>query len=232
MRVLITISDKYMHLLRGFVHLFNKYWGTNTKALICHYSDLPFTPTPNFETFKIGDQELYPFKKWSDGLIKVLESIDDEVFVLMLEDYWINRMVNAEMIMDLYAYMKSRDDLLKIDLMNDRLYAGGMRDYASLGYIDLIISDPNSAYHMSLMTGLWRRDNMLKVLIPNESAHEIETIGTTRVREQHSDLIVLGTRQAPLRHAVDIVRSLKVDEVNLKSLHKHDADEIKGLGFI
>lgn len=62
MRVLVTTSDKYMHLLRGFVHLFNKYWGESTKALICHYSDLPFVPTPNFETYKIGEQADYPFK--------------------------------------------------------------------------------------------------------------------------------------------------------------------------
>ena len=88
---------------------------------------------------------------------------------------------------------------------------------------------PGSPYHMSLMTGVWRKDNMRKVLINNESPHDIELAGTTRASHEQ-DLVVLGTRQWPVRHTLGL-RGGDHSSLNLSELKPKDVDEMRKLGY-
>jgi hypothetical protein len=124
----------------------------------------------------------------------------------MLDDQWIIREVNTWAVTNLFMYANDHPNVLKIDLATDRLYANagqaylyGANTYDRVSYLDLIRSDRHSPYHMSLWGGIWSVDNLLGVLVPGETAQEIETEGTTRLSERE-DLLVLGTRQAPCLH--------------------------------
>jgi len=200
-------SDNYLPAIQTFTYLFNKYYYGEANSLIdCVISG--FSP-PNFELsypyrfVSVGDQSDFPFNKWSDALYITLEQVlerADEIVLIMLEDYWLTRPVQASNIEILVDYMHNHPDVLKIDLCADRLYALGTdMNYDTVGHFDLIKSNPKSAYHMSLWPGLWRVDNLLKVLIPNESPHDIEITGTSRLAQEHPELIVLGTRQNPMQ---------------------------------
>ena len=230
MKLIVMTSDKHMPLLLPFSYLFNKYWGPDQAVTVCHYTQPNFLLPENFGYFRIGYQADYPFQKWSDSLIRVLNSIEEETVVIMLEDYWLCREVDRQAVADLNDFAIAEKRILKIDLMSDRLYAASMQDYASLGHLDLIKSSPSSAYHMSLMTGIWRVDNLLSVLIPNESAHDIEIRGTTRVREKFEDLLVLGTRQFPVRHP-HVVNSQNPHKIDMTGIHAIDINYIMERGW-
>lgn len=162
--------------------------------------------------------------------MKLLTTIDDEVFTLLLDDYIPVRPVNRVAIKILEDYMIQFKYVIKMDICEDRLYSQGVDlNYGHAAYIDLIKSMPGSPYHMSLWPGIWNRENLLKVLIGGETAQDLEIQGTTRLSHLQ-DLIVLGTRQSPLRIA-NVVRS-DPNNVDLSKVERADLEDMLQQGLI
>ncbi len=207
MQILVFTSNKYLDCLPPFAWLFNKYWGVNQEVVVCGYQKPLMLPS-NFQFFQIAAQE-YPANRWSDALIYTLQKKAQEIFLFLLEDYWLLRTVNVEGVKILKQYMQQHPKILKIDVATDRLYSNGGAtflfnqntvDFAS--YLDLIETSAHTPYNMSLWGGLWRRDLLRKVLTPQETAQQVELQGSTRVDQlmESEGIRVLGTRQAPLIH--------------------------------
>jgi hypothetical protein len=229
--VFVFTSDKYLKSLHGFSYLFNKYWGDDQKVLAFGFSQPEFSLPSNFEYHSIGKQEDYPINKWSNAIISVLQNTDPaQRPIIMLEDYWITRPVNVDVVNAMWVYMRSTVDVLKLDLMTDRLYSQGMTDYGNVGFIDIIKSDPTSAYQMSWMTGLWNPTLLLKYLIPDETPWDVEIYGTPRVAAEPQTL-VLGTRQFPVRHIL-AHRGGDSSKFMLDGLAQADIFELRKMGVI
>jgi hypothetical protein len=210
--------------------LFNKYWSKRTEVLVIGYSEPEFELPDNFHFFSLGSQANYPFNKWSDALHDGLMVVDDEAFVLMLEDYWLTRMTNTHAVQMLYEYALQHTDMLKIDLCGDRLYAlGSDMRYDTRSYLDIVKSMPGSPYHLSLMTGIWRKDNLVRVIKRGESPHDMELIGTTRASHMQ-DLVVVGTRQWPVRHTLGL-RGGDHSQLKLDELHPKDIKELRDKSY-
>ena len=228
----VITSDKYLGALKGFSYLFNKYWGRDQGVIVAGFQAPDFLLPDNFHFHSLGDMADYPVGKWSNALIKLLHDYSKvEVFGLMLEDYWISRPVDRNAISILYWYMKQFKYVLKMDLCADRLYAAGATDYDNCGHLDLMRSDPASQYHMSLMTGLWNRELMLRYLIPDESPWDVELQGTPRVREDAGEVLVLGTRQWPIRHILAHRRG-DPSEMSLDGLKLNDIEYMQDNNLI
>jgi len=225
--------DKYLDALRGFAHFFNKYWSPTQQVIVCGFTPPKFDLPENFTFFSIGKQEDYPVKKWSDGLLHVMDSFPSEKhFVLMLEDYWLCQPVNTDAVSILYRYMVQFDYVIKMDLVGDRRFAGGVMDYGDVAHIPLVKSDPNSAYHSSLMTGIWNADHMRKYIIPDESPWDVELAGTGRLSAFGDELLVLGTKLDPwpVKHIL-AYRSNDPTKLLVQDMSEYDKDEVRGLGY-
>lgn len=230
--VVVVTSDKYLKALRPFSWLFCKYWSRFEPVTVVGFAEPDFDLPGNFSFVSMGPMSSYPVEKWSDALIDFLEDRPAlHHFALMLEDYWLSRPVNTQAVKMLYDYAVQFRHVLKIDLMADRLYAAGMADYNNCGYLDLILSDYKSQYQMSLMTGVWNRDLMLRFLVRNESPWQVELDGTRRVAAAGNDVLVLGTRQAPVRHILAHRRG-NPQELLLDGLKSCDIDEMQSLGIL
>lgn len=232
MDVVVLTSDKYIGALLPFSYLFNKYWSSKQKVIVAGYSPLPFDLPPNFEYRSIGPQSSYPVEKWSDGLIDFLEAYPEIEFpILFLEDMWIVRDVNIRAVEMLRDYMAQFRNVLKMDLGTDRLYSGGMSDYNSCGFIDLVLSDYRSQYSFSLMNGIWNRELMLRFMRRGETPWQAELDGTPRVAAAGNEVLVLGTRQFPVRHILAHRRG-NPSELLLDGIKQCDIDDLKKLGYI
>lgn len=193
MKIFCLTSDKYLNSIKPFSYLIDKYWPKHPKVVVCGFSTPSFSLPNNFSWHSIGKFEDYPFDKWSNAIIKLFtEDFQDETFCLMLEDYWITRPVYHNEIMTLHNFMRDRPEVIKMDLGTDRRYADMVQDYVTYQRIPLLLSNPESAYHMSLMAGLWRRKALLDILVPGESPHQVELEGTIRLRQTKYQ--VIGTR--------------------------------------
>lgn len=234
MRVIVLTSDKYLHAVKVFAHLFQKYWSADQPVLVAGFTPPGFSLPPNFEFHSIGAFADYPFNAWSDGVLDLLEQVRDEAFVLMLEDYWLTRPVDRTAVRMLYDYALQFQNVLRIDLTTDRLYRHGPRypldepDYGYCGYLDLVYSEPTSQYHVSMMPGVWRRDTLRRVLRRGWNPWQVELDGTRAVMQDHPSLLVLGTRQAPVKITLGY-RGGNPGEVNLEGLRSEDVAAVQAL---
>jgi hypothetical protein len=226
-------SDKYLNALRPFMWLWDKYFQSDFEQdnVICGFTPPDFPLSPSFRFYSIGKFEDYPVNRWSNAMLHVLDEVADDTFILLLEDYWLTRPANTGAIKILYDYMRQFRYVLKMDLVGDRLYAHGAdMNYGTVGYLDLIKSMPGSPYHMSLMAGLWNRDLLKKVLIPDETPWDVEISGTTRVSRYDNDILVLGTRQWPMRHTLAF-RGGDHQKLLLHELNPKDVEEMQSFGL-
>lgn len=198
MNIYVTTCDKYLPSLKGFAYLFNKYWYHEQPVTILGFSPPNFPLPPNFYFQSLGTDSDYPVDKWSDALLKFIHlPTTPKEFVLFFEDYWIKSVVNIHMVVRLQDYMHGRGDVLKVDLAGDRAGSENTLDLHRLTDIELVESNPESQYHMSLYVGIWDRDLLKQVLIPNETPWQVELDGTNRLRYK-PDLHVIGTRNMPV----------------------------------
>jgi hypothetical protein len=229
MKVVVLTSDHYLHALQPFSFLFNRYWSPKQSVIVGGFQRPEFMLPSNFEFVSLGPMSDYPLDKWSNALIKLVELLPEEVFVFMLEDYWLTRPVDKEAVKILHDYMYQFKHVIKIDLCADRLYAMKMQPYGWVNRIDLVISDRASPYHMSLMTGLWRREHLLRVLQPNESPWDVEIAGTPRLARM-GDVIVLGTRQWPVKHCL-AYRGGNPEGADVSDIDPKMVKEMRELGY-
>jgi hypothetical protein len=229
-------SDGYLDLLPGFAYLYNKYWGdrlpgVGDQVVVFGFREPEFFLPHNFSFVSLGDQKDYPFNKWSNALLKAMDKCPDDVFCLMLEDYWLVRPVDIEAVNILRRYMLQFQYVIKADLGADRLYAHMADcDYGMAGRLDLVKSTPGSPYHMSLWPGLWSAPNLRQILIPDESPHDLEIVGTQRLSRQPS-LMVVGTRNYPMKISL-ARRQSDPSATSYDGLQPHDIEEMRQKGIL
>lgn len=230
-KIVVTTSDKYLPALRPFAWLMNKYWLPNPQVVVAGFAPPDFDLPDNFEFRSIGKFEDYPINRWTDALRKFLAGFEDEVFVLMLEDYWITRAVDTEAVQILIDYMYQFEYVIKADLCADRLYAHGADlNYGSAGRLDLVKSMPGSPYHMSLMSGAWRKEHLMRHLQPGWTPWDVEIVGTTHLSHDQN-VIVIGCKQWPVKHTLAF-RSGDSSSLLLSEIDDDDVAEMRALGLL
>lgn len=240
-QTIIMTSDRPPNPLRGYIYFWEKYHNFPGQVnVVCGFTKPDFPMPDNFRFVSMGKQEDFPPTRWSERLHAVLADIADDVFMLMLDDYWITRRSDAVGTRMIYDYMHQFKNVIKFDLTTDRLYADGggrylygYNQYDTLGYLDLIKSVPGTPYHLSLWGGMWRKELLDQFLIPGETAQQIELSGTQRLSLVGDEMLVLGTRQSPLRHINAIQGRGWNDDamVGLPSIKRPDFEALKELGY-
>lgn len=232
-RVFVYTCDKYSWLLKGFSRQFNVYWSALQPVVVAGYKRPDFDLPNNFEFYSIAPRD-YGKDKWSTGLIEFLQSVDDEHFVFMLEDYWLVRGVNHQSVSTLHEFCQHHPQVLRMDLTTDRLYTGGMKDFDYVpyyGYNDIIWTPPESSYQCSTQAAIWNRRNLLSVLEPGESGWQMELEKTATNIRNRPDLWVLGTRQYPVRYA-NITNGGDPKTMHLDGLLPQDVEELRKIGAL
>ena len=199
-RVYVVTNQKYQWAMRGFAYLFNKFWSSLQEVTVVTDVEPSFELPPNFKVKSINAGKPLAKEFWSDGLIVMLQNIPDDVFVLMLEDYWLIRKADNVGVDTLADYMRLHKEILRVDLTDDRQYNGHMKDIGAWGHYDLVETPNDSEYQMSLQAGIWSRDLLLSVLRPGLDPHQVELFISPTLHER-DDMRVIGTRQRPVRYA-------------------------------
>jgi hypothetical protein len=229
--IIVTTSDNYLPALKPFAWLAEKYWRGSAQFTIMGFTKPDFPLPDRFKFVSVGKPEDYPIEKWSDAVIDFLKKFKSPYFIFMLEDYWITRDVNIGAVRLAHKYMELHPNILKFDLTGDRLYAGGADlNYDTFGWLDIVLSDRMSAYQMSLMTGLWRRELFLRAMQKGWNPWEVELEGTTKLQGMN-DIDVVGSRQWPIKHTLAF-RSGDSKTLKLEEVKQEDVYSLKRLGYL
>lgn len=219
--VYVTTCDRYSWAMRPFAYLFNTFWSSLQPVTVIGYQSPDFDLPPNFTFYSAGEDGGQ--ERWSDGLIKFLHEQAEDIFVLLLDDYWLNRRVDNSGVSTLADYVAQHPRVLRLDLTTDRLYAGGMFEVESYGHYDILETPQGTPYQMSLQAGIWRKALVLELLTPGLSPWQVELHTSPP-----ASMRVLGTRQNPVRYA-NVFRGGSPDNLlNLEQIPPEHVEYMQG----
>lgn len=243
MRIFIPSSDVTQWALRGCLWLLDKYWPQHPAVLIGGYTPPPFA-LPSYATFlSLGAFRDFPANRWSDGLLRLLESQPDDVFLYTMDDFWLVQEVPDAPVRFLADYLLAHPHIARIDLTSDRANSGHaegaqIEKYRHKGEwhdITIIHTPPRTPYQLSFQTGLWRRSALRQYLTPGESAGETEVRGSNRMTLANAN--VLGTLEAPFKYKIVVQHGrVVIDEpgyqVPAVNIPDDDRAELERLGYL
>lgn len=183
--VYVLTNNNHLWLFPGFTYLWNKYCGSQ---VVVFGFDKPTGLPNNFYFQSLGPQ--LPASKWSNGLLKMLDSIGHLHFILMLEDFWLYQPVDKQRINQAAKLMN--DDVLRIDLSGNRASYKSAVEIAP-GVVETPLGTP---YQMSYQAAIWHKENLRKVLRNGENPWQSEINGSQRI----GNLQVWGTKPAALHY--------------------------------
>lgn len=243
LRIIVPSSDVTLWAAHGMLHQLKKYWPQHPPVLIGGYS-YPAHVFPKGVTFQsLGEFKDYPADKWSDGLIRLLESIPDEIMLISFDDFWLTRPVNDALVRFLAEYLEQHPELARIDLTTDRAnnhyaltpFVEKYRYRGEWHLVNMVACANIAPYMLSFQSGLWRRKALLAYLIPGETAGETEVRGSNRMTLAAAN--VLGTLEAPFRykivvqHGKVVIREPGYQQPPI-SLSDEDLAELDALGYM
>lgn len=246
-RVIVRTCDAYIDALKPFAWLFNKYWSNAQPVLVAGFTPPDFALPSNFEFMSLGTSEQSEARHWSDMTIKLLQAIPDDVFVFMMEDFWLINPVAIDGIDKCIEVARSNADILRIDITGER-YRANLSAHHTVArfeneHIPLIKSYDGMPYQVALCATIYRRSQFLRLLEPQWTPWDVEIRGTNKYRElnPHSP-IVLGVIKPLLDYCNGMKQDPRKFEQGLRGkdavvmqpegLQQKDYFELKELGLI
>lgn len=231
MKTIVLTSNGYLNVLPGFAYLFNKFY-PNQEVTVVRYDVRPPKLPDNFKNFAIGKQDDY---SWSGGLKYYLSQIDDEFVLLMLEDYYLDKLVNKDVIDALIDVIERNKDIVKIDLTDDRLKVEHS-DYKNIKYlsefgvktIKTIQSSINAPFLASVQSAIWRKDFLESILNTKDNAWQFEKNKRTKDYLKKHNGVILGCVNPPMSYVNAVGgEGHKPGEYDLKKMPQWMIDELK-----
>jgi hypothetical protein len=201
MKIYISTANSYLHLIKPFYYLFNKFWSPDQQVTVLGYDEPEFNLPNNFDFISLGKQE-GGIKMWSTDLRKFFESIDDEFFIHTVEDHFLTWPVNFGILSRLISLLD--DNVGRIGLTND-MPNKAYDIYGRCDRYDIIERRQDQQYRLSLLWGIWNREYILKYLEPGLDPHDFEIIAGDKA--MNDGYKILGTvRDYCLHHCQGVRR--------------------------
>jgi len=165
--VLVVSCDKYSDLWQPFFECFRRYW-PDCPYQVYLLSNYEEAGIQGLEVIKTGED-----KSWSENMIKALQQIEHRYIFMFLEDLFLYKPVNNNRVVDLFQWALENDvNYLRMALRRHR---------ADKIYNDKVgIINKGSIYRASTVMALWKKNVLLNLLEPGESAWQFEIEGTVR----------------------------------------------------
>ena len=202
MKIIVTTSDNYHHLLPIFFYLYGKY--CDEPFELVGY-EKPECELPNNYTWvSLGMQG--DKSEWSTDLRRYFEQQPDH-FVWMMEDTFIKSEVGY------FSYFNAG----RIDLTGDVQ----KRENTNDGYI--VTASPFSRYRLSTQPSIWNREFLLKYLKDGLNPWDFETQDP-----KNDGWEIFGYLNPPIKHN-EGVRRFDIYKLNLDGMCQEDIDYINSI---
>jgi len=166
MKIIATTCDEYLHILKGFVYMFNRHWSSSAEVTILGYSVPSFGLPDNFKFISLGEQRKYG-RDWTTALVPFFKQLPNDYFILLLEDIYILD-VNKSLLCEAEKHMAKGADKVYFTI-GSRQGISGETD------ANFNIIHQTGGYRLSLQPSFIRKDYFLKYLNPGKSIWQYET---------------------------------------------------------
>lgn len=181
MKIYVSTCDKYDHLLPGFAHMFNKYWGPDQEVHVLGFRQPPELPA-NFVFHSMEPVETVP---WSTNMRNFFSQIEDDHFIFLFDDYWLTNKIDHNKIAEFENLLVS-DKLAKFDL------TFFLRIYPYDQYKDgFIQSRRNNLFRLSTQPAIWSKAFWMKWINPGLTPWQFEI-----AQNAYDDEVIVGTERS------------------------------------
>ena len=169
MKVVISSYDGYSWLMPIFLHFYKKNWPDN-----------PYQTDFVTETMKIEGENTFCAGRipWADKMIKYLESLEDDVFLLFLEEYILNKKVDTDKIKR--AESLCVDNIGCVRLYDYDGYSRFLIDTKIEGFKEYPLDKP---YAASMQASIWQRKFFIDLLKQGEDIWQSEIGSSKRIHK-------------------------------------------------
>lgn len=219
MKIIVTTSDKYRHIIPIFCFLFNKYWGKQQEVEIVHYAPVPYPLPDNFKLVSLGEQIGGP-ENFSTDLRKYFEK-QDQWFVWMMEDTFLRASVDIKSL----GVLKSLcfDNVGRINLSKETVKQKYYDYLISCRGYDIFENTQTANYRLSTQPSIWNRDFLLKYLTPGLTPWKFET--QSAVNDGYR---ILGMDTAAVPHNEGVTKK-NIYDYNFDRIPQEVVNEMKEL---
>ena len=186
MKIYVTTSNDYVHILKVFSHLFNKFWDPTRKVTIVGFEKEPDFQLPsNFDFVSIGKQ-IYPYEDFCHDMRLFLDIVDDDYFISFEENEFIIKPVNFEILKEFEPYINS--NLGRVDFTrgtSDRSHGilKKRRDY------DIICATQDAELRMCIRGGIWNKKYLLDHCLEKISTYRWEEIASNKSKNDGFNIL-------------------------------------------
>lgn len=236
MKVIITTSDKYFHLLKITCFLLQKNWKNQQFQIVCYNGTLrqiselseemigKLFPSSIFSFYSMGDQS-DTNKDFSNDLRKYFE-LQRGWFTWIFDDTFVRGIDQRKLdILISYTTFRCIDKLGKINLSNDSTKHDHI-PYSTIDGYDIIENTQTALYRLSTQPSIWNKDFLLQYLKPDLSPWDFET------QDSFNDgWKVIGPIDAAIDHNEGVCKRDLYD-YNLSKIEESQIQEMKELKLI
>lgn len=205
MKLIVTTSNNYMHLLQPFAYFFNKYWFERQEVIILCYDKPNFKLPENFEIVSLGNQQDYG-NAWTTALIPFFKSFKDEYFSFILEDFFISNTVNKNLFkLAEEKITTNQADKVFFNFLNNNDYLSHKIDE------NFYLMKPNSRYRTSVHPFIMKTEYFLKYLIPGRTIWQYELVGMEEAKNDNHTILIPSS---------DILYCINAKETGVDNINK------------
>jgi len=160
--IVVISCDKYMDLWMPFFNCFFKYWPDCPYPIYLATNELEY-PDPRIKPIKIGlDQD------YSSNILRILEQVESQWLILWIEDLIIKSKIDTVKILELINLaQKNNVGYLKLSVDTPLVFPHNKKE--------IIAPIPKKVkYRSAIGLALYRKDVLLKLLIPGANAWELD----------------------------------------------------------
>jgi hypothetical protein len=198
MKVLITTSNKYLHLLVPFSTLFNKYWpGQDVTFLGFDNPNIPELPD-NFNYVSLGKQSDFG-TYWTNPIIPYINELEDDYFAITCEDLVLTHPIDLKKLNILEEEIKlgNVDKAMLDSHLNWNLrFKGEMHPYKE-GILKL---SQFAEYRTSLSPAIWRKEYFMRYCKPNMTIWDFELKNMPESQRDKATIISLDQDEWLLKY--------------------------------
>jgi hypothetical protein len=238
LKIIVTTSNNYSHLVSIFAHLFNYYWSEKQEVEVVGY-DAPKRQLPsNFSFVSLG-QQVGGTENFTRDLRGYFAKQDD-FFIWSFEDGWLSGFVDLKAL-DFLKSLTKRDKIGRINLGNDILgWPYKPERYKVYGVIDsytVYENQQDASYRLSTQISIWNKNFLLPYMQKDLSPWDFEL-----QNPKNDGWHILGMGDdAPVKHNEGVCKAgpgkladrvTDVFKYNFKDIPQEKIEEMKRLEII
>ena len=226
MKIIVTTSNRYLHILPIFCFLFNKFWSDRQQVEIVGYDKPSFELPSNFNFVSLGKQS-EDKQNFTRELRKYFAK-QDKFFIWLMEDCFLKTPINFKTLNILKSLTTKIPDVGRINLSAEVIN----QDHSLLGAFDhyqIYKNNKYSLYRLSTQASIWSKHFALQYMANDLSPWEFEC----QSDHANDEFLILGMDKmdSPLRNN-EGVRKTNIFNYNLDGIPELMIDEMKQAGIL